>query len=178
MYSQSRQFSKQLEDLWDRMYRVCYSWCHDPQLSADLVQESIESALRHHRKIPDASSLQRWLFRVLVNKWRDHCRTHKSHADVESIILIDNNTPESEHEYSQTIQRVNLAMSRLSTEQREVLSLVSLEGMSYEDVANVLAVPIGTIMSRLCRSRKLLRKYLREPQPAPLKNKPNIRRIK
>ena len=134
-------------------------------------------ALKNQHKISDPLHLQKWLYTVLVNKWRDHCRRYKNHINTDDVTLVDERTPESELHYVETVRYMYRAMNRLSIEQREVLSLVTLQGFSYEQVGNILDVPVGTVMSRLCRARRQLREYLNDSK---LTNAPdgNLRRVK
>ena len=176
-FGHSRQFRQLLDTHWDPMYRVCFSWSHDPELSADLVQESIEAALINQGKITDAAHLKKWLFTVLVNKWRDHCRKYRHHSDIDDVLLMHENTPEKAHQNNESIQQMYKAMSQISMEQREVLSLIALEGFSYDQVANILDIPAGTVMSRLCRARKQLRELLNKPDKLST-SESSIRRIK
>ncbi|HHJ34175.1 MAG TPA: RNA polymerase sigma factor [Gammaproteobacteria bacterium] len=178
-YNKSKQFRHDLEALWEHLYRLSYSLCHEEYLAADLVQSTIETALVNRHKIPDADSLKRWSFKVLVNKWRDHCRTHKYHSDVDD----ENNlsypdTPESNSQLKEEVRRIHAAMSKLKEEHREVLSLIAIEGFSYGQVANILDLPIGTVMSRLYRSRKSLREYLSISETKKKRSSSNIRSIK
>ena len=159
-FGKSVQFKRDLETYWERLYRVSYSLSHDQQLAADLVQATVETALLNCHKIADTESLERWLFRVLVNKWRDHCRTRKFHTAIDDVSLAQQGSPETDIELKETVQRVHLAMSKLTEEHREILSLIAIEGFSYDQVASILELPVGTVMSRLCRSRKQLRKLL------------------
>ncbi len=177
-FGKSAQFRRDLEANWDRLYRVAYALNHDQQLAEDLVQTTVEAALVNHRKIPDSESLQRWLFKVLVNKWRDHCRTRKFHDpinDETNIAHLAN--PELDHELRETVERVYTAMRKMSEKHREVLSLISVENFSYKQVANILDLPVGTVMSRLSRSRKQLRILLDESD-VKVSTGTSIRRIK
>jgi RNA polymerase sigma-70 factor (ECF subfamily) len=176
-FGKSQRFKLLLNKHWEQMYRVSFSWCHDPELSADLVQESIEAALINQYKITDAEHLKKWLFTVLVNKWRDHCRKYRHHSDIDDVVLAHENTPETEHQNNESIKHLYKAMSLISVEQREVLSLVALEGFSYEEVASILDIPAGTVMSRLCRARKQLRELLNDTDELTT-SETHIRRIK
>lgn len=178
-YSKSKKFKEDLENIWEHLYRVAYSLSHDPQIAADLVQSAIETALVNKHKILDSESLERWLFKVLVNRWRDLCRTQKYHNDIDDEInLTQHDTPETDNELKETIKRVHDAMSSLREEHREVLSLIAVEGFSYNQVANILDLPIGTVMSRLYRSRKHLRKYLSNSALLKKRSTSNVRSIK
>lgn len=178
-YGNSKQFRRDLELLWERLYRLSFSICHDRHLAADLVQSTVEAALRHKHKIPDLRVLEHWLFKVLVNKWRDHCRTRKSHTSIDDMVdLMQPGTPEAHHDQKEAVRRVYTAMSRLSEEHREVLALVAVEGFSYEQVAGILDLPVGTVMSRLSRSRKCLRVLLADTGLSIKKSGASIRIVK
>jgi RNA polymerase sigma-70 factor (ECF subfamily) len=153
----SAQFKKGLEERWQRLYRVAYSWCHDTQLAKDLVQESISRALKNSQQLRDPATLDGWLFKILVNCWRDCCRGKRNHLPIEDDSLADDMTPESIHGRETMIRHVRSAVKRLKSEYREIISLVDLEQMSYKEVAEILDIPMGTVMSRLCRARNQLR---------------------
>ncbi|VAW52734.1 hypothetical protein MNBD_GAMMA05-528 [hydrothermal vent metagenome] len=178
-YGKSRQFKYDLESVWNRLYRVSYSLCHDAHLAADLVQSTVEAALVNKHTITDFTSLERWLFKVLVNRWRDHCRTRKYHTNVDDEInLAQLDTPDTNNELNETVMHIHTAMSKLREEHREVLSLIAVEGFSYNQVANILDLPIGTVMSRLYRSRKHLRQHLSNSESLPKQSGSNVRSIK
>lgn len=151
-----------LEERWPRLYRVAYSWCHDPQLSQDLVQDTVMKALKNSHQLRDSAVLDTWLFRILVNCWRDVCRQQKDCIDVYEANLFHNDSPEQEHQRRNEIDRVRQAVSKLSNEHREIITLVDLEQMSYKNVAEVLGIPVGTVMSRLCRARRQLKDALQD----------------
>ncbi len=176
-FGKSAQFKRDLESNWNRLYRVAFALCHDQLLAEDLVQTTIEAALVNHQKIPDSDSLERWLFKVLVNKWRDYHRTKKYYIAIDEVDVVQQGNPEMDNELKETIQRVYAAMRQLSEEHREVLSLISVENFSYEQVAKILGLPIGTVMSRLSRSRMQLRRLLNESKER-LNTSAVIRRIK
>lgn len=178
IFGESREYRRHLEEQWDDLYRVCYSWCHDPHLSEDLVQETMERALRHNNGISDRDSLKKWLFKVLVNRWRDHCRARKNNVSIEQVTITNEDTPESDRTMEETVSRVYHAMGSLKLEHREILSLVALQGFTYEEISSILDLPVGTVMSRLCRGRKNLRTALSAPDLNIDRKKGNLRRVK
>ncbi|MCG6933728.1 MAG: sigma-70 family RNA polymerase sigma factor, partial [Gallionella sp.] len=105
-----------------------------------------------HREMEDIDELEDY-----------HCATHI--------------TPEDDHSKSQVVSRVRDAVSQLPTGQRQVLTLVDLEGFPYIEVARILAIPIGTVMSRLCRARQSLKTLLRELAPQQPVQARQIRRV-
>lgn len=160
LFGRTKQFSKSLEDNWNRLYRVAYSWTHEPFIAHDLVQETIARALQHKDKITDPTALEIWLFKVMANYWRDLLRRRKDSIDVNDAQLVDTETPEHHTERSNLILQVRHAISRLNQDQRQVVTLIAIQGYSYEEVAHILDIPVGTVMSRICRARQNLKQLL------------------
>lgn len=172
------QFRSQLETRWHRLYRVAYSWCHDIQLASDLVQEVFAKALKKRHQLRDTKALDVWLFTIMTNCWRDHCRQQRDMVDVDDVSLVQESYPEEENDRNKVITRVRTAITKLSHDQRQIVTLVDLEGLSYGEVAEVLGIPVGTVMSRLCRARQNLKKYLHDLEYEIKESSPKIRRIK
>ena len=180
IFGKTRKFNALLEAHWQHLYQVCYAWCHNSHIASDLVQDTIESALRNQTKFNETEHLEKWLYTVLINNWRDYCRKQNKQTSLEpkhDNLLITEAGPENSQQLNETINHVYQAMNKLSIEHREVLSLVGLEGFSYDEVASILDTPIGTVMSRLHRGRKLLRQQLDSTQSS-ANGSSNVRRIK
>ncbi len=152
--------SKALEDYWPRLYRLAYAWTRNVALAEDLAQEALLKAWHKRAQLRDADAGRAWLFAILANCHRDHLRRHQETDDIDTLALTDESSPEAETERRTVIGRVRTAVAALPVGQRQVITLVDLEGLSYTEVANVLEVPVGTVMSRLCRARKALRQAL------------------
>lgn len=161
IFGNSQRFRQLLESHWNRLYRVAYSWTHEACIASDLVQETLSRALQNKEKIHDPAALEIWLFKVMSNYWRDTLRRRKDVADIQSIELVDTETPETQTERSRLIAQVHAAIASLNQDQRQVISLVSLQGFSYEEVARILDIPVGTVMSRVCRARQNIKQSLR-----------------
>lgn len=174
----SQEFRGRLERSRDRLYRVAYSWCHNPDLAEDLVQETLSKALVRADQLRDPDALVSWLLRIMTNEFRDHLRRQRPMSDVDDIVLEEPSTLDSEHERGEVVSTVRGAVQKLPFAQRQVLTLVDLEGLSYKEVAEVLEIPIGTVMSRLCRGRHALRELLHEYRAAGQKARTPIRRVK
>lgn len=175
----SRDFHQKLEESRERLYRVAYAWCHDAGLADDLTQETLAKALSKAGQLRDMQLLHSWLFSILANCWRDHFRRLKNMDDLDEIDeakLVSDNNPEDEHARNQIVNRVRSAIADLPMGQRQVLTLVDLEEFSYNEVAEILEIPVGTVMSRLCRARKGLKEILIVQQQDWVKTP--IRRIK
>lgn len=162
MFGKNR-FLAQVESSWDRLYRLAYSWTHDTHLSRDLVQETISRAIVKRKQLKNMEALDAWLFRILSNCWYDVCRQNKYLRELpEMEEPVTNETPETDRYRQEVINKVQRAIIKLPMEQRQIVTLVDLEGFSYSEVADIVNVPIGTVMSRLCRARNKLKIYLDE----------------
>jgi RNA polymerase sigma-70 factor (ECF subfamily) len=154
-----------------QLYRTAYAWCHDPAHADDLVQETMVKAISRLRSLQDEDALKPWLYRIMTNNHRDWLRRQKDTVDVDDVELACEDCPEMNAERAATVRAVREAILALSDDQRKVLTLVDLEGFSYGDVASILEVPIGTVMSRLSRARQQLKRQLlrreRDAQHAP-----------
>lgn len=160
--SNSPAFKKQLEEMRPRLYKVAYSWCHCADIADDLVQDTVIKAVRNAKSLRDIEKMNSWLFTILTNCWRDYLRRQKPSDDIDTFIFTDDNTPELIQERQNITDIVQQAVATLPQGQRQVLSLVDLEGFSYAEVAGIIGVPTGTVMSRLNRARKALSVQLLE----------------
>lgn len=150
------QLKLKIEQRRKRLYRLIYSWSHDPTLSDDIVQEALAKAIKNMKSLRDHDALDGWLLRILANCWKDHFRTHRNFENVDDLDLMHDETPERCYEKLDMVSSVRMAVAELPLGQRQVLTLVDLEGVAYAEVAYLLEIPIGTVMSRLCRARKAL----------------------
>ena len=159
-FIRSKKLDKQIEQRRERLYRLAVSWCHDDMLADDLVQDCISKALQKHHQLKDFNRLDAWLFRILHNNWMEYLRKYKPTTDLDDIDSPEEYSPESMLSEEQLVLRVQQAVSLLPISQRQVITLVDLEGCSYLEVTEILDIPIGTVMSRLCRARASLKKKL------------------
>jgi len=159
-FLRSREAQRALKQARARLYRVAYSWCHSAALADDLVQETLTKALRKSSQLRDPKARDAWLFTILANCYRDHFRKQRDMDDIDEIEISHETTPESESSRAEIVSMVRTAIAKLPQGQRQVVTLVDLEGFSYVEVAQILDVPIGTIMSRLCRARNAMKDIL------------------
>ena len=155
-------FKKKLEEMRPRLYKVAYSWCHAADIADDLVQDTIIKAMRHSQSLRDMNKMHSWLFSIMANCWRDYLRSQKPTDDIDECTFTDDSTPELTQERQNITDIVQKAVASLPQGQRQVLSLVDLEGFSYAEVADIMKIPAGTVMSRLNRARKALAEQLLE----------------
>ncbi len=160
IFCRGRDSRRKLEESRARLYRVAYSWCRNAALADDLVQETLIKAYRKSDQLRDPKAGQSWLFSILSNCFNDHFRRNRETEDIDNVTLVEDSTPESEVGEFQIVNKVRNAVALLSEGQRQVMTLVDLEGFSYIEVSQILEIPIGTVMSRLCRARNALKERL------------------
>ena len=168
LFCNSQTFQTQLELMRPKLYRVAYSWSHNASLADDLVQETLVKALNNSHQLREPSLMNSWLFSILANCWRDHFRRHRDMDDIDELDdyrYATHTTPEDAHAQSQIVSRIWDAVAKLPVGQRQVLTLVDLEEFPYVEVAAILSIPIGTVMSRLSRARQSLKVLLNELAP-------------
>lgn len=157
-----RELTERIEASRERLYRVAFAWCHDASLADDLAQETLSRGLSRLDQLREDDRLGSWLFAILHRCWIDHLRGRRDDLDEETLLELPSELPGPERraEQQETVVRVRAAVASLPLGQRQVVTLVDLEEFSYAEVAEVLAIPIGTVMSRLCRAREALRRLL------------------
>jgi RNA polymerase sigma-70 factor (ECF subfamily) len=178
LFGSNRKFKNDLEQIRPRLFRMALAWCHKPDLADDLVQEAMLKALKKSHQLKNDKSLDSWLFSILNNCWRDHFRKHKETENIDDLVFVDDHTPVSEMEQISVVKTVRAAVATLPLGQCQVITLIDLEDMSYAEVASKLDIPIGTVMSRLCRGRNQLAKKLMEFRSTPQQTKAVLRRVK
>ena len=146
----------------ERLYRIAYSWCHDQMLADDLVQDTLSRAMLKIDQLKNEESMDAWLFAILNNQWREHLRRSKPCEDIDDIVYKHDKTPEYWHRRQQDVDQVQQALAELTLSQRQIISLVDIEGMSYARVSAALQIPVGTVMSRLSRARSSLQQKLQK----------------
>ena len=162
-----------------RLYRIAYAWTRNGALADDLVQDTLTKALMKSGQLRDPKASEAWLYSILTNCYRDHFRRLRETEDVDTMDLVADQDPERESSQQQLIDKIRSAMMALPEGQRQVVSLVDIEGFSYVEVAEILSVPIGTVMSRLCRARSALKEsLLPELRGQTDSSEPKLRRVK
>jgi RNA polymerase sigma-70 factor (ECF subfamily) len=173
-------FRPSIEALRPVLYRIAYAWCHDAALADDLVQDTLSKAWVRRAQLRDEASLKAWMVAIMNRCWLDHLRSHRDFDDVDEwqdTLESGADTPETCCNREQVIACVRAAVARLPLGQRQVLTLVDLEEFGYAEVAGILDIPVGTVMSRLSRARASLKSMLdaaKQKQTA----QPLLRRVK
>lgn len=153
---------RRMEALVPALRRFAWSLCRNADEADDLVQDCLEQALgAWHRRRAEAD-LRPWLFAILYHR---HISGRRSAARRARLLeeAADTATLASPQDAAVHCAQVLAQLDTLPEEQRAVLLLVGVEGLSYEEAAEVLGVPVGTVMSRLSRGRERLRRLAEAP---------------
>ncbi len=162
--AKQRKLCKRLKDNREKLFRMAYAWSHRTDVADEIVQETMIKALNSVDKVNNIEMLDSWMFRILSNCFIDFYRKQRNEVDIDNDLLVENNTPDIVHGQNEMLAQVRLAISLLPFKHRQVITLVDLEEFSYAEVANILEIPQGTVMSRLNRARQSLKKILNEPK--------------
>jgi len=152
-------FEHDLLGLVPQLRRFARSLTRDPGDADDLCQNALERALKARNQWQVGTRLDAWMYRIIRNCWIDEVRSrtrHAAHLAPEEAGLSVSNDDHLGIEHNIEISEVDRALHQLPDEQREVISLVLIEGMAYKEAAEVLEIPIGTLTSRLVRGRQAL----------------------
>ena len=142
---------------------VIYRMCGDMQIAEDAAQETFIQAWLRLRSYRPQASLRNWLYRIAVNTAIDMLRKEKRilPGAVEDMNLMDKEpSPEALVASMQRTEAVQVAILSLPDASRAVIVLREFESLSYQEIAEALEIPVGTVMSRLNYARKLLREKL------------------
>ncbi len=150
--------AESIVELIPRLRRYARALAGDRNAADDLVQDTLERAWSKLHLYRRGTDLRAWLFTVMHNVYVNQRRAARP------SVPLDEEMPELAQPARETdtlvLRDLDAAIRRLAPDQREVLLLVALEEMSYEEAAGTLGIPIGTVMSRLARAREKLRAML------------------
>jgi RNA polymerase sigma-70 factor (ECF subfamily) len=153
--------------LFDQLYNFARWLTQDTAEAEDLVQETFTKALRGFSSFQEGTNFRAWMYRILRNSFLSSRTGLKTMIPLdaeedESLLPSESITPETVLIEKADREIVQQALTDLPVPFREILLLCEVEEMSYQDIAETLAIPIGTVMSRLSRARKALRILLRK----------------
>jgi RNA polymerase sigma-70 factor (ECF subfamily) len=168
-------FEELATPLFDALYNFACWLVHDSQDAEDLVQDTYLKALRSFTSFQSGTNFRAWMFRILRNTFLSSCSKLERRMTVAMDseedgpeLAVDRETPETilmNRFHSKLVQR---AIDDLPVHYREALLLCEVEEMSYQEIAEILTIPMGTVMSRLARARKAVRESLLSASGAPL----------
>jgi RNA polymerase sigma factor (sigma-70 family) len=154
-------------DLLGPLRRYARSLTRDDTQAEDLVHDALVRALERQHTLRPSSNLRTWLMTVLHNVFIDGQRRRRTEARYADDLARDQDrAAPAAQEHSLRLAQVRRAFDALPDEQRAAIHLVTIDGLPYQEAADVLGIPIGTLMSRLGRARAALRS-LEEAEPAP-----------
>jgi RNA polymerase sigma-70 factor (ECF subfamily) len=189
-------FNSQVMPFVDSLYNTAYRMTRSAEDAEDLVQETFFKAYKYYDKFEEGTNLKAWLFKILKNTFINNYRKRKleprsvDFAEIEDsferIVRRDSSEqpadPESEFFSGVLDDDVKKALESLPYDYRMVVILADLEDFSYKEIAEILDCPVGTVMSRLYRGRKLLEKallkyarkngYIRGAEPTKMRTRP------
>ena len=157
----------------DALFRFSLYLTRDKVEAEELVQETMLKAVKAFQSYQTGTNCKAWLFRIATNtrlnklrrkdkrvELREHLLPSVNEGEDLASVVRASRTPEESFVTQLSRSKVREAVEKLPSEFRSVVVLADLEGLSYREIAEVLACPIGTVMSRLHRGRKLLRTLL------------------
>jgi RNA polymerase sigma-70 factor (ECF subfamily) len=154
--------------LLDSLYNFARWLVQNPSDAEDLVQETYRKALLSFASFQPSTNFRAWMFRILKNTFLSSCSRLERRMTVAMDSeedgperAVESETPETiliERSSRQLVQR---AIDELPAHYREALLLCEVEEMSYQEIAEILSIPIGTVMSRLARARRAIRESFR-----------------
>jgi RNA polymerase sigma-70 factor, ECF subfamily len=169
-------FEQMAVPLFDQMYNLAHWLTGNRSDAEDLVQETYAKALRGFRSFEAGTNLRAWMYRILRNSFlssRSGLAAQKTawledeDADKTEQFTAHAETPERHVLQQESQQQILDALASLAVGDREILLLCEVEELSYREIAQVLDVPLGTVMSRLSRARRRLRQALIMPAGEP-----------
>lgn len=160
---------RQVVALLPRLRRFAYALTRDMDRGDDLVQEVCVRALSRLDQWQEGTRLDSWLYRITQNLWLDHLRAGKvrgEQVDIDAVHDIAGDDGRDITESRQNLSVVAKAIEKLPPDHRLVIALVCIDGLSYKEAADILDVPIGTVMSRLARARISISATTQDADPA------------
>jgi RNA polymerase sigma-70 factor (ECF subfamily) len=151
--------------LFDQLFNFARWLTQDTVEAEDLVQETYTKALRGFSSFQLGTNFRAWMYRILRNSFLSSRTGLKTMVPIdeeteEKLLPSETTTPESILIAQASREAVQQAVAGLPVPFREILLLCEVEEMSYQEISETLAIPIGTVMSRLSRARKALRSSL------------------
>lgn len=158
----SRRFNDQLVAVLPRLRRFARGLTGSIVEADDLVQAACERALSRQHQFQEGTRFDSWMFRIVQTIWIDQIRSRDVRKEGGEIAeeKLGSDAAVRRIEARLGLDEVRRAVSRLPPDQRMVLLLVTVDGLSYKEAAQVIGVPVGTVMSRLARARIALQMQL------------------
>jgi len=161
-HGDSQAFGELVEKHRQGVLNVVYRMCGDPQLAEEAAQEAFLRAWQNLRRYNPQFAFRNWVYRIALNIAIDGLRRRAETVLIEDEMLTaDADSPEATLERQEQAEQVRQVVLGLPPASRAVLILREYEGMTYQEIADSLDIPIGTVMSRLNYARGQVRQSLR-----------------
>lgn len=157
-----------------KAYNIAYRYMNNEEDAMDALQESFIKVFRHLSSFKEDSRFETWVYRIVVNTCTDMLRKNSSQKitasiyrqidEEETVLEIPDRSgsPEEIFEKNQKTEHIISCLERLNPDQKEIIVLRDIHGFSYEEISGILACSIGTVKSRINRSRLRLREIILE----------------
>jgi RNA polymerase sigma-70 factor, ECF subfamily len=159
-------FEELVRKYQDRVYNLCRYMIQDTHDAQDAAQDTFLKAYQNLKAFKPDASLYTWLYRIAVNTSLDYKKKSRpEQAEDESVIdglASTDASPEQRYQSKEIGQSIQLALQKLPEQLRAAIVLKEIEGLSYEEIADVLHKSIGTVKSRISRAREELRRLLQK----------------
>jgi RNA polymerase sigma-70 factor (ECF subfamily) len=165
-------FEEEALQLSDQVYRVARRLVHSKEEAEDLMQETYARAFRSWRSYTPGTNLRAWLLRILTNLNIDRGRRQQrtpdtSHLEESDYFLYNRLEDDTDTDEDRVLERLSQddivdALAAVPHDFRDVIVLVDIGEFSYQEAAQILDIPVGTVMSRLHRGRRILKAHLAE----------------
>jgi RNA polymerase sigma-70 factor (ECF subfamily) len=154
------EFHRLIEQQIPRLRRYARALTRNRERADDLVQDTLSRALAKEQFWQPGTNLRAWLFTIMHNQNVNNVRLAVRESRMVDMEQLSPMPATTDSTASRQMFELERALAQLPLEQRQVILLVGLEGMSYEDAAGILSIPVGTVRSRLSRGRDILRELL------------------
>jgi RNA polymerase sigma-70 factor (ECF subfamily) len=157
----------------ERIYATLYHMTSNHEDANDLTQEAFIKAFHALKSFKGGSSFYTWIYRIAVNKTINFLKQRKNHSslslndldfnaehDPDLVALVSDNTPRRDLGLAELAEKLNGAMQKLSEHHRLVVTLHDVQGLSHEEIADIMECNVGTVRSRLFYARQQLQAYL------------------
>jgi RNA polymerase sigma-70 factor, ECF subfamily len=161
-----RAYGKLVQTYQARLYNFVRSMVRNPELAEDITQESFVKAYFSLKKLQNPKSFKSWLFRIANNNTLDYLRKKRlAEIDTDENVresYVDGRSPEKGALEDERVGHIRTALMKLKEDQRSILVMCDLQGLSYAEIADALNIPFGTVQSRIFYARKKLKEFLDE----------------
>ncbi len=153
------------------VYNIAYRMMGNEEDAKDMAQEALVKAYKSIASFKENAQFSTWLYRITINTCKDELRKNKQrmvsldepiteHSTVGDVIIDPNHNPVIAYEQEELKEHIQTALNHLSEDNRSVVILKDILGYSYEEIGAIMDIPIGTVRSKLNRSRTALRGIL------------------